>query len=301
MTTAAWEAFVVNWLFWSGIAIGAVVFSGLLVLTGAEWAGELRRIAERFGRFLPLSLVGLALLLLHDPRRYARSAVAAAASYAVAFWFCRTPVAAQATRARASIMLLIIYSAAFSVIAYDVIMSLQPNWNSTLFPAYMFTANVYGGIAAVTVAACTSPDARRLLNRRKRRDISAVLVGFALLWLYLVWSQFLVIWYGNLPDEVSFVVTRSAGAWPALAWIVLAARCAFPVMTLLADAGTHRAVLFVSGAVALAGFWIECLLLVAPATGGLDARSGVLMTGGFVAVFAACVLPVSPRVPSLSR
>src|SRR6266545_4505289 len=41
MTTAAWEAFVVNWLFWSGIAIGAVVFSGLLVLTGAEWAGEI--------------------------------------------------------------------------------------------------------------------------------------------------------------------------------------------------------------------------------------------------------------------
>src|SRR6266550_7412110 len=91
MTAAAWEAFVVNWLFWSGIAIGAVVFSGLLVLTDAEWTGELGGIAERFGRFLPLSLVALALLLLHDPRRYARSAVVAAASYAVALWFCRTP------------------------------------------------------------------------------------------------------------------------------------------------------------------------------------------------------------------
>ena len=300
MSAGAWEAFLVNWLFWSGIAVGAVVFAALLELTGARWSSDVRLVAERFRRFLPISLVAFGVQVLHRPETYGRSAVAAAATYAAAFWFCRTSASAPGSRTRAGIALLVVYVAAFSLIAYDVIMSLEPQWISTLFPAYAFTVNVYGGIGAVTLVSLISANNRRLLTGTRRRDVSGVLVGFGLLWMYLVWCQFLVIWYGNLPDETVFVVRRAAGVWRTLAWVVLATR-AVPVLALLADGGRHYLPLMISGALVLVGFWIENLLLVGPAMSGLDARSAVLLTIAFGVAFAGSISPVPPRAQRLPR
>jgi hypothetical protein len=301
MSARAWEAFVVNWLFWSGIAVGALVLSALLELTDARWAGDVRLVAERFRRFLPISLIAFGAQVLHRRDMYGRSAVAAAATYAVAFWFCRTSETTQESRTRASITFLIVYVAAFSLIAHDVIMSLEPTWISTLFPAYAFMANVYGGIAAVALVSLMSASGRRVLTGSRLRDLSMVLVGFGILWMYLVWCQFLVVWYGNLPEETAFVARRAEGVWRMLAWVVLMMRGAFPVLVLLADGGKHKLLLAISAALVLVGFWIEDLLLVGPAMPGMDATSAVLFTTAFGVAFAGSVVPLSPRAQQLPR
>ena len=96
-------------------------------------------------------------------------------TYAAAFWFCAVssrPAEAPATSrsTRAAVVLLIVYAAGFSLIAIDLIMSLEPTWSSTLFPAYLFVGNVYAGIAIASVAVVigTEPPASGPSERRDR-------------------------------------------------------------------------------------------------------------------------------------
>src|SRR3954471_12670488 len=211
-------AFLTNVLFWSGLAIGGVVFAALLEVTGGEWSGPLRLIAERFRWFLPISFVSMVVLMWRsgDVYPWARQSLASpwfrpwfvalrvdlacAVVYAAAFGFChaarRSREEPRCRSAMASaVLFLIVYALGFSLIAVDLIMSLEPRWTSTLFPAYVFTGNVYGGIAAVAAwAARTHGSPADLLSRPRARDIANLLAGIALFWMYLFWSQFLVIW-----------------------------------------------------------------------------------------------------------
>src|ERR1041385_8674896 len=189
MTANTGTACLVNWLFWSGAAIGAVVFVALIDLTGGSWAGRIRDIARRFNRFLIVSLVAYVALVVRAPHVYGRGLAALAIVYAIAFWVCRSP----ASRTHAAVALLIAYVAGFSVLANDVILSLDPEWISTLFPAYTFVANVYGGIAMVAaIALLLDLSGGLAIEDHQRRDLGIVIVAFALLWMYLVWSQYLV-------------------------------------------------------------------------------------------------------------
>ena len=162
---------VVNFLFWSGLAIGAVVFAALLELTDAQWARPLRPIAERLWGFLPISLAAYSVSFALEQTFHWRDAAALAATYLAAFWFIEAP------RPRTAIVLLVVYAVGFSAIAVDVLMALEPGWVSTLFPAYAFSANVYGGIAAVAAFAAVALPHDQFTHIA--RDLAVVLVGFA--------------------------------------------------------------------------------------------------------------------------
>ena len=123
---------------------------------------------------------------------------------------------------------LIVYAFGFSLIAVDAIMSLEPRWTSTLFPGYIFTGNVYAGIAGVAaLVGWNVGTLQGTLSPARSRDMANVLVGAALFWLYLFWSQFLVIWYGNVTAEVGYMMAR-LDAQRAIAWTVLAMCGAVP-------------------------------------------------------------------------
>jgi len=280
MSPALWQALLVNFLFWTGLAIGAVVFAALLELTDAAWAHPLRPIAERSRWFLSVSLA-IYIGAFAAARAFAwRDLLVLVLTYTAAFWFC------QVARLRTAIVLLVVYAIAFSVIAIDVVMSLEPGWVSTLFPAYFFSANVYGGIAAVAVVAAFAVP-REMFDTSLARDLRSVLLGFALFWMYFTWTQFLVIWYGNLPTDTGYVIKRLSGGWQTIAWIVFALRCALPVVVLLTPVGKRRMPLAVVAAAIVAGFWIECWLLVAPDVGAPAAPLlTAVVTAGFAVLFA---------------
>ena len=280
MSPALWAAVLANFLFWSGIAIGAIVFAALLELTNAAWARPLRPIADRFAAFLPISLLVylIAFSTAHTFRW--RDAAALTTVYVVALWFCHAP------RSRSAIALGLVYAVGFSVIAIDVLMGLEPGWVSTLFPAYAFTANVYGGIAALALVAAFVLPAEAM--KSLARDLAAILVGFALIWMYFTWSQFLVIWYGNLPADTSYVIKRLSGGWQTIAWMVFASRCVMPVAVLLTPFGKRRPLLAITAAIVVIGFWIECWVLVAPALPGpIAGLTTAAVTVAFSVVFAA--------------
>ena len=282
MRPSVGEAVLVNFLFWSGLAIGAVVFAALLELTDAQWARPLRPLAERLCGFLPISLAAYVLLSALGQTFHWRDAAALTVTYLTAFWFVTAP------RPRTAIVLLVVYAIGFSAIAVDVLMSLEPGWVSTLFPAYAFSANVYGGIAAVAaLAAVTLPHDQ---FTHLARDLAMVLVGFALIWMYFTWTQFLVIWYGNIPADTGYVMTRLSGGWQPIAWIVFASRCALPVVVLLMRAGRSRIPFAATSAVVAIGFWLECWLLVAPDIPTTPAPMTIAaVTVGFAVLFATAM------------
>jgi len=303
-------AFVSNFLFWSGLSIGGVVLAALVEVSGGEWLGPMRDTAERLRRFLPFSFVLFALLMWRSADVYPwardaggfwwmrpwlvalRDGLALAAVYASAFGYCRAShrtIASQRRGAahRAAVTFLIVYAVGFSVVAIDLIMSLDPRWSSTLFPAYVFTGNVCAGTAAVATWTAWRSDADRDSRRPARmRDAANLLVGFALFWMYLFWSQFLVIWYGNLSGEVTFMMARIGTARP-LGWVILAACWAAPAVAFVPQWGKRIGVLRAVGVVMLIGCWLERWLLIAPGLPGSSAVAAILVTGLFAALFAA--------------
>jgi hypothetical protein len=143
---------------------------------------------------------------------------------------------------------------------------MQPEWTSTLFPAYLFTGNLYGAIAAVAIAAAIRSRGGAdggALDISTARDAGKLLLGFALLWLYLYWSQFLTMWYGNLPREFEFLVTRMRGAWRATVWSVFGLCFVIPFLVLLARSGRHPRPVQLVALICLAGLWLERLVLIA--------------------------------------
>ena len=307
-------AYLTNVLFWSGIAIGGVVFAALLEVTGGEWAGPLRLTAERLRWFLPVSLVSIVALMWRSEDIYPwarqpmaspwfrpwfvglRVDAACAIVYAAAFVFCRASRRARegrATRsaARSAVVFLIVYAFGFSLIAVDAIMSLEPRWTSTLFPAYVFTGNVYAGIAGVAVLAAWNVGASdSTLSPARSRDMANILAGAALFWLYLFWSQFLVIWYGNLTAEVGYVMKR-LDALRAVAWIVLVFCCAVPAVVFVPRWGKRAAAIKIVAPLILLGMWLERWLLVAPDAPSRSLAAEVVITAAFAAIFFFSVRP----------
>ena len=309
-------AFLTNVLFWSGIAIGAVVFAALLEVTGGQWAGPLRVSAERFRWFLPVSFASIVLLMWRSADVYPwarqpmaapwfrpwfvalRVDVACAVVYACAFIFCRASRRSregQSTRspARSAIVFLLVYAFGFSLIAVDAIMSLEPRWTSTLFPAYVFTGNVYAGIAAVAaLAAWNIAPEDAPLSPSRSRDMANLLVAASLFWLYLFWSQFLVIWYGNLTAEVGYFMAR-LDALRAVAWAVLALCCAIPAVMFVPQSGKRTGAIKIVAPLILAGMWLERWMLVAPDVPSRSVLAELVITALFALLFFFSVRPAS--------
>jgi hypothetical protein len=310
-----------NIVFWGGTAIGAVVFAALLEVTGGEWAGPLRTTAERFRRFLPISFATIVLLMWRSADVYPRSGVVAAGTwfspwfvalrvdlacavvYAVGFAFCRASQQSRErfsarTPTRSAVVFLVVYAFGFSLITVDTLMSLEPNWTSTLFPAYVFTGNVYAGIAGVaTLATWSLARSDTPMSPARSADMANLLAGMALFWVYLFWSQFLVIWYGNVTAEVGYVMSRLYSL-RAVAWSVLAGCCVVPALVFVPRWGKRPSAIKLVAPVILVGMWLERWLLVAPdvPSHGSPLR-GIVITAAFATVFFYSVRPASTGRP----
>ena len=273
MTSVVRATLLATFVFWTGTTMGAVAFAALLQITGAEWPGRLRREAERFRAALLVSCFVAPAFVIGMPMWFAwRDAVAIVAIFALSTWFSQasaatTPSGSHDPRVTArAVAFLVVYAVGSGLLAVDLAMSLQPTWRSTLFPGYLSIAGLYTGIAAtVVISAWRAPESA--LDEARANDAGSLILGFALLWMYLVWSQYLVVWYGNLPPEIDFLLRRMTGVWPMLVWVVIGARFVAPLAICMPRAGRRRAPLAVVSLVILAGFWVECLLIVGPSPG----------------------------------
>lgn len=319
----AWQAYLVNWLFWSGLSLSGLIIAALLQVTNARWAGPLRRIAECSAAFLPVSFLLFILVLLgrsylfpwlqhpveakhawlNAPFLFFRDIAGIGILYSIGCVFLYHTLRPEAERIPEhtsgwgsslltilrckwrgaeteqansqrlltilSPVFLLLYAVLFSLLGFDLVMSLDPHWISTLFGAYFSIGNVYAGFAVVAIGAVVAHaklDTPSLPTAQQSHDLGKIIFGFCILWAYLFWCQYLPIWYGNLPEETGFVLTRLAEQpWASLSFVVLVLNFLIPFPVLLSKRIKHIPTALASlGMLIVLGMWLERYVLVVP-------------------------------------
>ena len=349
----AWQAYLVNLVFWTGLAAGSLLFSVILTLTHAHWGRALKRLAESVSSFLPVSLLLLA--GLYPGRRLLFSWIEHPLPEKAAwlngdFLFVRDeiglllltltgvallylslrrdqrflagtgdPVNAQGDEERAVVFANIygiLYFLVLSLLAFDLIMSLDPTWYSTLFGAYYLVSAFYTALALLFILALLAVRYLGLsafITPTHFQKLGKLMLGFCLMTGDFFYTQFLVMWYGNLPEETGYLIKRIRfEPWHTLSWVVLCAGFIIPFALLLSSRIKRKfpAMLALCGLIVV-GMWLERFLLVAPSVWlGSELPLGLselAITGGFLGLMGLCVttflgfFPVLPVADPLFR
>ena len=342
-----WWAYHANFVFWAGLAQAMVVFAATQKLAKGHWSGVLIRFAEAAAAFTTVSVVlFLGLFVgrdhiftwLHEPRPdigdwlttrwfFLRNGVVLAALSWLSWRFVRRDVApdvrelatgqaAERTEdagriTRDAAILVLAYAFGYSLLGYDLVMSLAHKWVSNLYGAFYFMGSFLAGLMALAVLGIVLRRAMGLgdlFSTKQQHDLGKLCFGFTVFWAYLMWSQFLVIWYGNLPEETYFIFYRLYGVWRPLGVAVFALVFVIPFVGLLGAKAKKSPVLLLGFAlVSLVGIWLERYLEIVPSVNrgagpaiGVPEIGTALLFGGLFllawAWFAARYPIVSPRL-----
>ncbi|MFO8148154.1 MAG: quinol:cytochrome C oxidoreductase [Bacteroidota bacterium] len=193
-----------------------------------------------------------------------------------------------------------------SMMSWDWIMSLDPHWFSTLFGWYVLSSMI---VSAITVIALVSIYLKsrgylEYVNDSHIHDLAKFMFGFSIFWTYLWFSQYMLIWYSNIPEEVTYFVTRIEDySLPFFGMVVM--NFVFPIL-LLMNSDYKRVNLFVimAGIIVLLGHYLDIFVMVMPATVGeswfigIPEISAMLLFGG---LFVFVVFNAISKVPLLQK
>jgi Ni/Fe-hydrogenase subunit HybB-like protein len=209
----------------------------------------------------------------------------------------------------------VVYALVFTLVAFDGIMALQPHWFSNLLGGWYFMGSFLGAhmlLALHMIYAGRHLDVEDLISPKQRHDLGKLCFGFSVFWAYLMWAQFQVIWYANLPEETGFVFSRLWGPWIPVARAVLLGMFVIPFAILLGVAPKKsRVILGAIALVSLSALWLERFLLVVPSVteeagphlGIPELAPTALMLGLFLltyALFARTFPMISPRLAEIT-
>jgi hypothetical protein len=319
-----WAIYLVNVVFWSGLAVTGPAIAGMMQLTEARWSPTVRRIALTTAGFLPVSFVLLVIMFagraalyswvntpvpvkagwLNTPFFWLRTLGLAALCFGACFAFIRAllsrPDAAvtDADRARRNalaVVVLFLWIITVSLWGFDLVMSLDPHWYSGLFGGYFVVSTLYTAFALLSILTVRASRRGLGVPPAAVQDVAKLQFAFSIMWMYFFWSQYLVIWYGNVPVETRFVAQRFFEApWKTLAWFVFFVGWLIPFAYLLKRLTGRPPVrhtpLIVVACFGLVAIFLERVLVVFPSVISKGAPnfgvSDVLITAGFLALFA---------------
>jgi hypothetical protein len=202
----------------------------------------------------------------------------------------------------------VLYSIVFTLVAFDGIMALQPHWFSNLLGGFFFMGSFLGAhtvLALLVIYGRNHLGIADLVSPKQRHDLGKMCFGFTVFWGYLMWAQFLVIWYGNLPEETGFLFARLWGPWLPIGRAVFLGMFVIPFFGLLFVA-TKKTTLTLGffALVSIVSLWLERYLLVlpsvTPATGPVFGLVELGTTAGFLGLFLLCYALFARRFPMIS-
>ncbi len=283
----AWRAVLINFIYFTPLAAGMVVWPAVITASrGDNWMNDaLRRPALAAMSFAPVCFA--AFLLLWAGRAYwaewlhvehlhnrawlnswflfTRDLLALLIFWWVAARFAKT-ARTQPDKGRAG-MLAFVYCVVFSLLGFDLVMSLDPHWFSSLFGGYFFITGMYLAVAGWTFAVLLQNPP---MDAAHRKDLAKLIVAFSILSTYMMFCQLLPIWYENLPEEVRFVIPRlRTSPWKGLSLALLLSVYLGPLVLLLTNRskGSITYLRVITGGL-LVGMWFERWWLVTPTLGG---------------------------------
>jgi len=217
------------------------------------------------------------------------------------------------------------YAFGLSFIAFDQVMSLTPTWFSNIFGWYYLWGGFLSAVAATALISvllrATSPGWDAQITRARMHDLGKMIFAFSIFWMYLFFAQYIVIWYGNLPEETQFFRMRLGTGFLQDTWTFVLSRFDEPYVRLSLTAWigcwwipfwvllgqTPKKTPAILGGVAaavLTGFWLERNALVWPSLVPANGMAwlGLVQLGigaGFLGAFALVFLIFSRVFPSL--
>jgi len=362
----AWRIYHLNWLFWTGLSMGAVMFGAVTTAAKGRWAVPLRRMAEGSVAFLPVAFVlflvswlGRAHIFpwvahpiaephvkafwLRDWFLYARDSAGMLILFGLALWFVSWSVRQDAallkagasdrlkglydrltrgwdeqtsgvmageTRARLAPVMVFTYAIVMTLLAFDLIMSLAPFWISSLLGGFFFMGAWLAGLMTLALLMLffrRHYGLEEIITTATMHDLGKLCFGFTVFWVYLFFSQFLVIWYGNLPEETSFLWLRmTRPEWKTISTAMVVLVFLVPFWGLIGVKPKRTPAVFATFAViSLVGLWVDRYVLVVPsivqAAPGLPlAWQELLITIGFLGLWGLSYLWFAERFPIVS-
>ncbi|HEX9008923.1 MAG TPA: hypothetical protein VF804_01045 [Holophagaceae bacterium] len=247
------ERFWANWLLWFvllfTVGVGSLFIVALEHLVNAKWSVPIRRIPERLATLLipvvPIGLLAIgALKVLFPgtrPEALHNKILAGKATWlSVPFVSVRTVIVLALLILGLSVLVggslkqdqtkdpafnirarkfapafMGIFALGITLVAFDWISALTPEWYSDIFGVYLFAGAFLGGLAATSLAVLHLKDQQRLEGVRKDHlyNLGGFLFAFTVFWSYIGFAQYMLMWYANLPDEVIYFQARLTGGW----------------------------------------------------------------------------------------
>lgn len=297
------HSYLHSYTYFLSLALGALGFVLIMHLTRAGWSVAVRRIAEVVARsVVTLAPLGLVLIFgLHDLYSWSRPELVAQdallqhkqvwlnptffivriAGY-FAVWISLTSFFLRASVSQdksgdpgltlwmesAAAPGVILYAVTLTMASFDLLMSLSPHWYSTIFGVYYFAGCFLGfnALALVLVAALRRRGyLTRVLNVEHQHDLGKLTFAFVVFWAYIAFSQYMLIWYANLPEETVWYQARQHGPWLWLSVGLLAGHFLLPFLVLMSRHTKRRMAAVVAAAVWLLFMhWIDLFYLVMP-------------------------------------
>jgi hypothetical protein len=253
--TRFFQAYLVGWTFWAGISVGSLALLMLQHMTGGGWGFVIRRVLEAATRLLPImALLFLPIILgahslYHewlDPealkqhevvrfktpylnlpfftiRAFIYLAVWSGLAFLLNRWSLAQDRTADARYAKSMRewsgpgMIALIFTVTFASV--DWYMSLEPEWFSTIY-GFIFVASWSLSALAFVIAAMAGLTAqdpmKRVVAPLHFHDLGKLLLALVMLWSYFAFSQYLIIWSGNLPEEIGYYLERTRGVWAVI-------------------------------------------------------------------------------------
>ena len=300
-----YRSYLLAFVFWNGLAVGSLAVLMLQYLTGGAWGIAIRRPLEAAARTLPLcalffvpvifgmhrlyewthadvvaqdELLRKKTFYLNEPFFLVRTAVAYAVWMLVAYFLTRLSARQDAASDHRAIDRnlqklsgggLVLYALTVTWTSVDWVMSLEPHWYSTMYGVIFMVSQALAALALATLAVLRlspSEPMRSFLGGRIRHDLGKMLFAFVMIWAYVNFSQYLIVWSGNIPEEIHWYLARFRGGWGAIGLAILVFHFLLPFMLLLSREA-NRSPRLLAGAAGLLVFmrFLDTAWLVLPA------------------------------------
>ncbi len=303
--TRAYAAWLHNYWVFLGLGLAGTFFSAIHYLVGATWSVVPRRIADAFSSFVPMALILYVVVAVGIPHLYLWSSPAAiqgagasaiakngylSANFVIlrsflflALWsffslyFIRNSTRQDESKDPAltrkslkmSAAFILTFAITFTLATFDTVMSLEPTWDSTIFGVYNWAGLWQAGLAGIAIMMVVLRRQGALggvVSRAHYHDIGKLVFAFGVFWTYIGFSQFMLIWYANLPHETEWMIHRIYTGWGAIIIAVAALKFVIPFFVLMHQKmKENETVLIVVCAGVILGHWLDVYWMIYPA------------------------------------
>jgi len=296
-------SYLLAYAYFLSLSLGALFFVALQHVVRASWSVVVRRIAEVMAANLTLlALLVIPLLLmapkvyvwagdgghvptellahkepfLNLPFLYIRWAVYFAIWAGFAMWFWRKSIQQDQSAdpkitmsfEKRSGLALLLYALSVNIASYDLLMSLDPSWFSTMFGPYYFAGGVVSFFAAITLVTLwlqAQGRVTKVIGIEHFHDYGKLLFAFVFFWAYLAFSQYMLIWYANIPEETAWFLKRMENGWGWLGIVLVLGHWLLPFAGLISRwAKRNRFALGFWAVWVLVMHWVDLYWIVMP-------------------------------------